>query len=169
MNHVEAASRTWQGNWRDKTRERVAALGYDSVEQFMRAFPGAPYIELVNRLGDDVAAIQVECLQFDEATARNELRAAAMDSLVRDLRRYLDKGWEGGAVGNFTTIQAKVAWIGRLEGSSRNKVPSDELNRRGEVVWCALEQLQPPIGWLPTQMDDSYIVGAFVVGWPEGE
>lgn len=167
MNPLERASTTWKGDWREKVYMRIAALGFSGIDRFMSAFPAEPYIILVNRLGDDVAPIQLECVQFDDAEKRNDLRIAAIDSLVRDLRRYLDKGWEGGARGNFATVQAKVAWMGRLDGSSRNRSPNSDLHRLGECVWNALEQIQPPIGWLPTGLDDEYIKSAFTMAWPE--
>ena len=134
----------------------------------MKAFPGEPYIHLVNRLGDDVAPIQLECVQFDEAEKQGDLRFAAMDSLVRDLREYLEKGWEGSSGRHFATIQAYVAWLGRLEGSSRNLKPNADLHRLGESVWNALEEMQPPIAWVPAAVSDEYVSGAFAIGWPEG-
>ena len=167
MNPVEQASSAWKGDWREKVCLRIAALGFSGIDRFMSAFPAEPYLILVSRLGDDVAPIQLECIQFNDAEKRNYLRIAAIDSLVRDLRRYLDKGWEGGARGNFATVQAKVTWVRRLDGSSRNRSPSAELHSLGETVWNALEQLQPPIGWLPTGLGDEYIRSAFGVAWPE--
>jgi hypothetical protein len=167
MNPVERASKAWEGDWRERVCMRVAALGFNGIDQFMNAFPAEPYIALVNRLGDDVAPIQLECVQFDDAEKRSDLRIAAIDSLVRDLRRYLDKGWEGGARGNFATVQAQVAWLRRLDGSSRNRSPNADMHRLGESIWNALEQMQPPIGWLPAGLEDDYIRSAFNEAWPE--
>jgi hypothetical protein len=158
--------RTWEGDWRIRLQARVHSLGYEHVSEFLKRFPREPYVEVVKRLGDDIAAIQLECAQFDEAARRANVRDSAIDSLVRDLTWHLKTGWEGGAKGNFNTAGAYVDWLQRLEGPSRNLPSNADLRERGQKVWSALEALRPPLGWLPTGPHDSLVEAAFAAGWP---
>jgi|SRR5579884_1630600 len=167
MGGFMGARQTWEGNWRGRLLSRLSSLGFHSVHAFLQAFPRETYVQLAGRVGDDIAPIQVECVQFDEAALAGSIRQAARDSLTRDLLYQLKRGWEGGVKGNFATSAAYVDWLGRLEGSSRNQQPNRDFRRKGEIVWAALEQLQPPLGWLPIGIDDPYIAAAFAKGWPE--
>jgi hypothetical protein len=164
----EQVRRTWEGDWRARILSRVQSYGYERVSDFLNTFPCEPYVHVVNRLGDDVAAIQVECIQFEEAEKLGCMRAAAVDSLVRDLTWHLKEGWEGGVRGNFNTSGAYVDWLCRLEGVSRNLPPNAHLKRQGLMVWDALEELQLPAGWLPTGPADPFIQTAFARAWPPG-
>lgn len=160
------ARRTWEGDWRERVLSRMRSYGYQSVADCLSRFPGEPYVDVVKRLGPHIAAIQLECVQFDEAEKQGALREAAIDSLLRDLNWHLKSGWEGGVRGNFNTSGAYVDWLHRLEGSSRNLPPNPELIQRGEMVWKALEELRPPRGWLPIGMTDPFIEAAFATAWP---
>jgi hypothetical protein len=165
MTDQSSTRRTWEGDWRARILSRLSSLGFQTVFEFLQQFPCEAYVKLARRLGDDVAAIQLECLQFDEAASTGYVQQAALDSLIRDLFWHLTDGWEGCAKGNFATSGAYVDWLGRLEGSSRNRQTNCELREKGQRVWNVLEQLQPPIGWLPVGLDDPYLAAAFATGW----
>jgi hypothetical protein len=126
----------------------------------MARFPGQPYTVLAERLGGDVAALQLEWMQYEEAEAKGSLRDAAMDSLARDLHAYLPNGWRNGAKEDFDTSSAFAVWATRLEQRSAN------VKAYANAVWDALEALSPPAGWSPTGPDDPLVKQAFLLGWP---
>ena len=163
---LDNARRTWESDWRARVVARVRSYGYKSISDFLSRFPGEPYVDVVKRLGEDVAAIQLEFVQFDETKQQGTVRDAAIDSLLRDLSWHLKAGWEGGVRGNFKTSGAYVDWLRRLDGSSRNLPPNRILSEQGQMVWNALEELRPPLGWLPTGLTDPFIQAAFARAWP---
>jgi hypothetical protein len=150
----------WGGNWRVKLTSRLRALGCTSVTEALASFPAEPYIQVAQSLGDDVAALQLEWIQFEEAKRVGRVRQVAMDSLVRDLNRYLPDGWRG-AKGDFDTASVFGTWATRLE----QNMP--ELEPRARAVWKALKALHPPLSWSPAGPGDPFIVEAFSQGWPE--
>jgi hypothetical protein len=111
------------------------------------------------RLGDDVAAFQLEWMHFEEG--KNDIRRLAMDSLARDVKSHLPAGWRHGTKGDFDTAGAYADWVVRLEQQQ------PEIKPKAKAVWAALEELHPPVGWLPSGPDDPFIVDAFSRGWPE--
>jgi hypothetical protein len=163
---LERARRTWEGDWRARIRERVRNIGFGSVSQFLAAFPTQYYTDVADRLGE-VAAIQLEVVQFDEAESPTSFREACKDSLVRDLNHYLTSGWEGGTKGNFPSASACATWKGRVGGTSRNVGADPGRERLAKAVWDCLEQLKPPLGWLPKTADDPLIAAALEKGWPK--
>jgi hypothetical protein len=148
-------------DWRRKIETRLRALGCATVTAFLAKFPAEPYIRLAERLGDDIAALQLEWIQFGEATDAKAIRYAAIDSLTRELRYHLPDGWRQSANGDFQTASAYADWIVRVEQKK------EELRPRALAVWKSLEELRPPVGWLPKGPDDSFIMAAFSKGWPE--
>jgi hypothetical protein len=101
-------------------------------------------------------------------TLKITFEEACKDSFVRDLNHYLPNGWEGGARGNFATAQASAVWESRVAGISRNLGEDSGRSRLAKAVWHSLEELSPPIGWLPESVDDPLITATFDRGWPRG-
>lgn len=155
--------RVWGGDWRARIRSRVIALGCETVTEYLALYPSEPYVAAAQRLGDDVAALQLEQIHFAEGDVNNRIRSVAMDSLSRDLNRHLPSGWRAGALGDFDTSGACAEWITRLV------MHTDELKLRANAVWDALEQSKPPKGWSPGGPNDPLIVAAFEKGWPDHE
>ena len=152
-------TKVWHGNWRDSLALRLTAHGCASMTEFVTRFPGEPYMALAQRLGQDVAALQVEWMHLAEAKEQGSVRAAAADSLCRDLNYYLPNGWRSGAKGDFDTSRAFAVWATRLEQT----IP--EVAGKPDAVWQALERIRPPWGWSPRTVEDEVLEQAFRMGW----
>jgi hypothetical protein len=174
------ASRTWHGDWETRLLDRLRDLGYTNTLEFLQAFPGHSYKQLVDTIGD-CAVVQLEFLQFKEAEAADRLREAAMDCLTRNLRSYLPRGW-GRSDFDSTLPASVVDWLKDDEVTNRSRFliasaichSSASLVRFGAekpkkmvLVGKALQELNPPLGWQPAGPDDPLIVAAFAVAWPE--
>jgi hypothetical protein len=156
---MDISEKVWGGNWRAKINARLHAIGCKTVTDFLADRPAEPYTMVAERLGEDIAAFQLEWLQFEEG--KNAIRCLAMDSLARDLRFHLPAGWRHGARDDFDTAGAYADWIVRLEQQRA------EVKPKAKAVWTALEGLRPPVGWSPSGPSDPFIVNAFSQGWPE--
>jgi hypothetical protein len=152
--------RAWVHDWKDKLATRVAAEGFNTMSELLAKCPGEPYLTIADRLGDDVAAAQIEWMHFKEAIKCGQLRAAAMDSLARDIRSHLPAGWQQAAKGHFHTAGARADWIVRIEQADAN------VRSKAIAVWISLEKSNPPVGWKPSGPEDALIVAAFHSGWP---
>jgi hypothetical protein len=161
------AERTWQGDWKARILERLAKEGYGSVGDYLARYPGIPHLDLAQRLGFDVAASQLIYLQIGEALEKGTIRHAAMDMLLRSLRRHLPKGWllERGHEVDFKTASALGDWISefRLDDRVIRYYP------RARAVAESLIALGPPVGWNPLDIDDSYLRQAFTMAWPPSD
>src|SRR2546430_17226787 len=83
----------WHGDWRARVRRTIHEVGCETLAEYLAKHPAEPFISVARRLGEDVAAIQLEHMQLDEARQQGQLRFAAMDSLARQIRRFLPNGW----------------------------------------------------------------------------
>ena len=83
---------TWHGDWRARIRSLVQSHGYITIEDFLSKYPSEPYTKLVPRLGEDVAAIQLSWMQFEEAQERDRIRGASMDCLARCITGSVKRG-----------------------------------------------------------------------------
>jgi hypothetical protein len=153
----------WVGDWRARIMSRIRRVGCETVMDYLARFPASPYIHIAEQLGDDVAALQLEWIQFGEAKDENRMRYVAMDSLARDLHRHLPNGWRHSARDDFETASVFGTWATRLEQSDPG------LESRTKSVWDALEAVHPPVGWIASGPDDPLIVAAFEKAWPEQE
>src|SRR5262245_18824173 len=94
--------------------DRVTALGFASLADYIAARIGVPYTDLADELGDNVLGMHVAALQMRDARDR---RAAAADALVRALRQVLPNGWdrtdatEPGVDREFVTVSGWSYWI----------------------------------------------------------
>jgi hypothetical protein len=150
----------WGGDWRAKIRARLQETGCESVAAFLGQFPAEPYTKTAERLGNDVAAFQLEWMQFEERKGENDIRSLAMDSLARDVSAHLPSGWRPSAKEDFETAGVYADWVVRLQQAQPEAAP------KAKAVWAALEALQPPVGWKPSGPDDPLIVSAFGKAWP---
>ncbi len=157
----DTGQRVWGGEWRAKVRARLHAIGCETVEDLLTRHPAEPYLKLVKRLGDDVAALQVTVLQFEEAIEQGRFREAAKDRLARLINGHLKKGWGRGLHLDFNTAGVYADWATELEKFRPESRPL------ADAVWRALLTLPPPQGWTPTGPDDAIIKAAFEKGWPE--
>jgi hypothetical protein len=139
---------------------RVRALGYPSVTAFLESIPAEPYLAAADRLGGDVAAIQLERVHLEEAQRAGTVRRAAIDSFVREVNYHLPGGWPHNPTGHFRVASVYATWTTRLQMTNADMKP------KADAVWAALTTLSPPAGWLPTRVDDPLVVTAFNRGWP---
>jgi len=153
-------NKAWGGDWRAKFAARLHSLDSSSATELLSRHPGKPYTEVAAELGDDVAALQLEWAQFEEALRQNNLRFVAMDSLARDLRDMLPNGWKEVAKGDFDTSRVFGSW------STRLTMARSELEPQVIAVWSALKDSSPPPGWKATGPNDPIILAAFNKGWP---
>jgi hypothetical protein len=154
----------WQGNWNERLYQRIRRFGSETVLEFLAQFPRSTYMELSDKLGEDVAPVQLQHLQFTEALESGQVREAAMDGLVRVLRDGLLKGWNSREPRNSAANCAYGAWAGMLETRTRIKNPDVLL-----AIWRSIEGAHPPEGWLPDSPKDLILQEAFNKHWPPGE
>ena len=103
---MEISSKVWESDWRKKVMTRIRAAGCATVTEYLASSPKESYLKAAAKLGDDVAAFQLEWIQFDEATDPKSFRTAAMDSLVREMDRHLLEGWKQESGTDFDTARA---------------------------------------------------------------
>ncbi len=157
------ANSVWEGDWRGRVLGRLREMGFQSVTQFLSHFAGEPYTKVAERLGDDVAGLQVRWMQNAEARTDAATQRLAMDALARELNYQLPGGWGLGAGVDFHTSGAFVDWTVRLK-----REVSPDLEAKAKRVWDSLKRLDPPPGWSPSGPDDDIIIRAFSIGWCSG-
>jgi hypothetical protein len=141
--------------------DRVKALGFVSLADYIAARTGVPYTALADELGDGVLGMHVAALHMRDA---RDHRAAAADALVRALRQVLTGGWdrtdaaEPGVDRAFVNVTAWSYWTSLLDGCAPSENVLDHL-------WDELKARAQP-GWLPTAPSDPVIVAAFDAAWP---
>ncbi len=85
----------WQGNWKKRLLDRLQSQGFATLTDYLRQKPAVPYLEIADILGkEDVAALHVEWLHFEEAVKHDKFRDAAIDSLIRQISSHLPDGWK---------------------------------------------------------------------------
>jgi hypothetical protein len=160
------------GDWRARIRDRLLELGFQTVNAFLIEYPGLPYLELSQILGEGIAVpICIVTMQFEEAKAQGNIREAALDALPRAINQYLPTGWQkdGGDTLeenekkriDLLTANAYAIWVTQLERCDKGLKPL------ADAVWRALHTCRPDVGWRPTGPNDLLIKMAFEKGWPE--
>jgi hypothetical protein len=146
---------TWKGNWKNRVYERVAARGFSTVTDFADSRPTASLLELADELGpEDVAAIQLETLLYDEAKESGYVDRFARSLLVRSLRERIPDGWNVGERYDFDSEAAG--------GFGRWTAILDEMHDEAAwQVWQSLRAANIPRGWLPSGPDDPILLRAF--------
>lgn len=151
-----AAMTSTEVHWRDRLR----ALGFDSITAFAAARPGASMVELADELGDLTPTAELHATLLDEARAQGELVRCARALLVREVHAQLD-GWPTlvDHDGRTALGACLLAWAANLGGH----VP--ELRQR--AIDVALELLDAPLpaGWMPTDADDEVLLDVFRRRW----
>ena len=151
----------WEGDWRKRLLCRFENSGHECAWAYLAGHPAEPYSLIAAKLGDDIAPLQIEWLQIEEAREKGAMKTFAMDSLARDLKHFLPTGWRSSARDDFDTARAFATWSTRLEQAM------PELSGTTTAIWNAIEKQIPYTGWIPTGPNDSYIQQAFLLEWPE--
>jgi hypothetical protein len=159
----------WQGNWRERIKERVHEHGFETVTEFADSQPVASLVTLARQLGRnrDVAAAQLEQMLLHEAEERSTVERCARGLLVRQLHEKFPEGWPGtwdDAI-IFRRARAYSAWAGAL--SERYK---HCYRRVGEALRAASRDTSiiPPC-WLPAGPDDPILFEIFAMHWQDSE
>ncbi len=181
---------TWSADWQGRLRNRVHALGCESIGEYLGKYPGEPYVAVAKRLGDNVAAMQLSQMQIQEIRDERQFRWVAMDSLAREISANLPNGWQRSSppprIEEGQTLWKHLAAFGSrtlTEEETHQRIEfqlsgvyaywvvllqkyDPQVDARANAVWDALKSLCPPTGWLPKGPDDPLIVHAFDLGWP---
>jgi hypothetical protein len=153
---------TWTADWPMRVKRRLREQGFETIKDFLKKHPAVPYVDVVNKIASWVAAMQLSRLQMEEAKEQGKLREAAMDSLARNLNA-LPNGW---VVDSATESQAARA-VARTSALIAVDGNSPQYDDQMLIVYNALKELNPSIGWRPSGPDDPLIQKAFGRGWPE--
>jgi hypothetical protein len=82
--------RSWEGNWKVRSYERVREHGYTSLTAFAEARPTASLVALAEELGGDAGnAAQVFSGLVAEAERSHQLTRLVRSPLVRELWEFL--------------------------------------------------------------------------------
>jgi len=166
----------WQGNWKARLAERLAARGFSTISAFADSQPRASRHAIADELSNsffdvggtkpsrDLAPVQILWALLDEARTTNTVEYRARDLLARDIDADLPEGWpppdppEAGEA----LIGALVNWSGGIvthltEYESTVNAVEDGLLAAQDI----------PVGWLPTSADDQLLVDLFRRYWRE--
>lgn len=144
-----------------KITNRLKALGFESLRDYLAARPAVPYTELAEELGDGVLGLHIATLHVRQA---EDKRSMAADALARALRQVLVQGWdrtpatEPGVTPDFVTITAWSYWVSLLDTAA----PAEDVMDR---LWDGLKARARP-GWIPTGPSDPIIAATFDEAWP---
>jgi hypothetical protein len=153
----------WLPNWNNRVFQAVRELGFPSLTAYLATVPSVTYDELAKRLGN-FAPVQIVDAQFEEARALNCVRAAAMDSLCRELAEELPEGWGIGEDADWQSVHALSSWSSEITVTGE----CEEFDSTTMEIARALRALPPPTGWFPVGPDDPIIVAIFDSKWPVG-
>ena len=143
--------RSWDGNWKDRLRERVHKRGYASLTAFADTRPTASLVDLAEELGaDDLNAVQVFSGLVSEAEASHRLTRLTRSQFVRELYECLPNGWPVvmDDANRFKTARALGSWTAFTPETHKERV------RRARAV---LRSNPPPPGWRPLGPDDELL------------
>ena len=76
---VAYEEKTWTADWPKRLKARLRAIGFETVDDFLRRYPGESSIDVAKRIAPWVAAMQLERLQLLEAKLLGRVRYAAFD------------------------------------------------------------------------------------------
>jgi hypothetical protein len=131
----------------------LAQRGYASATAALVSFPvRTPIVVVANDLG--TTAVDLGELLRDE-TDPSELKRLAARILIGELVQCLgEQGWpsDKSRESMFRVIEAHLGW---------RDILGRDLNDPIERVMDSLRELSPAGGWLPSSVDDPYLVKAF--------
>ncbi len=157
-------SSPWIGDWKVRFQEKLSLLGVKNLEEFLHANQGMGYVSLAKELGDaTVAAMQLYSEQIRRGCQTSNIRFVAMDSLVRFLNEYIPRGWKNSLHFQHRIASALASWSTSITAIANLETG---IERRLKLVFVTLESMPIPVGWLPKDNNDVFILHAFEKGWP---
>lgn len=139
---------------------RIRELGFDSLASYLAARSDRSYVQLGEEL--DTVPLHIYILQFEEAKATGEIRAAVIDSYVRQINRYFSDGWRIDEESEFD--RASALSLPRSDALSVARL--DQFEEQIRAVGQCLRDIDIPEGWRPISTDDPMLIDAFNRGWP---
>ena len=152
---------TWSPDWGDRIDYAIRTLGFASLTDFLASMPTRPYSEVARLLGQ-IAPIQIVAVQFQEAKSAGRVRAAAKDSLCRNLLEQLPDGWGVGKNAEWQAVRALSSWSSDIQVTGK----CEELEQKLLGIAKALHDMPPPQGWIPNGPEDPVIESIFNLRWP---
>lgn len=161
----------WVGDHQRRLSECLLAKGFKTATEYADAHPTASILALADDVGGSqpIAAVQVERRLFDEAVSRNTIERHLRDLLSRRLHEHIPEGWRhdwGQHVpGDVRTPWARrahafahwatVSWLAPFQRAIDQVI--DSIVNGPSTVF--------PLGWLPVNADDPYLVEFFAKHW----
>jgi hypothetical protein len=145
--------KTWDGAWREKIDERIRALGFSSLDDYLLARRGLAYVAMAEELGEGVLGVHLARLELESAheSGSEAFREAAKRSLVRSLGE--PHGDDPFDVSGCSIWASRIAMV---------DATADE--RATEV--CRRLLADAPPGWRPSTETDPLLAKTFDAVWP---
>ena len=160
----EMPSSPWIGDWKVRFQEKLSFLGFRNFEEFLHANQGTGYVNLAKELGDaNVAAMQIHSEQIRVGNQKGNIRFVALDCLVRFLNEYIPRGWKNGRHFRHRLASAFASWSTSITAIANSDTG---IERKLKLVFATLEAMPIPVGWIPKDNNDAFILQAFEKGWP---
>jgi hypothetical protein len=152
---------TWSPAWGANILTAARSLGFETLTAFLGSLPSRTYSEVADRLGKQVAPIQIIAIQFSEAKAKGTVRAAAMDCLSRNIVEQLPDGWGKGTNSDWRAIKALSNW-------SSEVIATGDCGELEPILDNVMEAFSkaPPDGWIPIGANDPIIEAIFDEHYP---
>jgi len=159
-----------ESKWQSLIAERVVALGFASLPEFVTSRPRASLLALTTTLigpapNPQDANVSLSALQgmlLGQALDRGSVEHTSRDLLVRMLHQRLDGWpWLADRVGMQRVAGCLFGWAAGIGA----RLP----DYRRPAITLALALLENPLpaGWMPQDADDPLLVAMFLHHWVE--
>jgi len=161
----------WEPQWESRIAERVSALGFSSLLNFVASKPNASLIDLAKHLSisvevedgvraNDIAAVQMLWMLLDQAKSTGTVERIARDLLVRKLNEYMTSWPDPGDLRAKKRLGSCLAnWSSSI--SSHLPEYSDVTMHMGRIL---LDEHMPE-GWFPIDALDPVLIDLFHRHW----
>jgi|ERR1700755_1503849 len=150
--------------WSTVLTERLTALGFKSVSEFMYIYDQASTVNLVKQLSiPEIASMQLERAFMEEArsSGAQAIERCARNLLARDLINTLPQGWPA-CTDRAQSADARLLYS--VFTSLAYSLPID-CETACEAVRLAMFVAPIAQGWRPVDGDDPLLVGIFRDHW----
>lgn len=142
-----------------QSRRAIAFSGHGGLD-LLGVYPALSLSELALVLNRGTTGLGLVMEIYRDAEARDQVRAAAKDLLIRRILRAYPEGWTLTGSAPALRLASWSFYINRYVCDSR----IDKFASQIESDLAA--RTQPPEGWVPTQRDDPFINKLFDRWWP---
>jgi hypothetical protein len=167
----------WEGNWKARLAERLAARGFSTISALVDERPGASINVIAAELSQtfevggsrparDLAPVQILWALLDEANASNTVEQRARDLFVRSVRDALPTGWPP-ARGETSPETRKPLGLALILWSGDIRSLPEYATTVNATADALLIDRSIPVGWLPSTVDDPLLLDLFRRHWRE--